>query len=181
MWLIDRTWKPREGWSRPALTVEDNQHHHDTSQETPGGIIMAVRHTTRTPTSFTRVHDPVPKPATRITQDFAAAMAQGRRPVPFRTRKLSPGTAMVLCPRGHGRVAHRRNHTSPKARGTHVPRAFPIPQAKPRPSDTDTAKPEEHIRSTMFFPRTPRQTGRTIPTHDFLPIYTFPNQKNNIL
>lgn len=112
MWLIDRTWKPREGWSRPALTVEDNQHHHDTSQETPGGIIMAVRHTTRTPTSFTRVHDPVPKPATRITQDFAAAMAQGRRPVPFRTRKLSPGTAMVLCPRGHGRVAHRRNHTS---------------------------------------------------------------------
>ncbi len=62
MWLIDRTWKPREGWSRPALTVEDNQHHHDTSQDNPGGIIMAAR----TPTSFnTRVHDPVPKSATR--------------------------------------------------------------------------------------------------------------------
>ena len=39
---------------------------------------------------------------------FAAAMAQERRPVPFRTRKLRPGTAMVLHPTGCGRVARRR-------------------------------------------------------------------------
>ena len=39
---------------------------------------------------------------------FAAAMAQVRRPVPFRTRKLRPGTAMVLHPTGCGRVARRR-------------------------------------------------------------------------
>ena len=122
MWLIDRTWKPREGWSRPALTVEDNQHHHDEAGK-------PRRHHGGTNTkSLTRVHDPVPEPppADRIT-DFAAAMAQGRRPVPFRTRKLRPGTAMVLCPRGHGRVAHRRNHTSqdpepaPPARGPRIP------------------------------------------------------------
>ena len=37
-------------------------------------------------------------------------MAQVRRPVPFRTRKLRPGTAMVLHPRGCGRVARRRIH-----------------------------------------------------------------------
>ena len=39
---------------------------------------------------------------------FAVAMAQVRRPVPFRTRKLRPGTAMVLHSRGCGRVARRR-------------------------------------------------------------------------
>ena len=156
-WLIGRTWKPREGWSRPALTVEDNQHHHDEAGK-------PRRHHGGTNTkSLTRVHDPVPEPppADRIT-DFAAAMAQGRRPVPFRTRKLSPGTAMVLCPRGHGRVAHRRNHTSPKARGTHVPRAFPVSRAQRRTPDTDTAEPGEHI--------TPR---------DLHPMNTPPNRKNN--
>ena len=35
-------------------------------------------------------------------------MAQERRPVPFRTRKLRPGTAMVLHSTGCGRVARRR-------------------------------------------------------------------------
>ncbi|QQQ89800.1 hypothetical protein [Bifidobacterium animalis] len=76
---------------------------------------------------------------------------------------------------GHGRVAHRRNHTSPKARGTHVPRAFAYPKqpphgqagAVPRPGRTiptaRTATREEHI--------TPR---------DFHPMNTTPNQKNNI-
>lgn len=39
---------------------------------------------------------------------FAAVMAQVRRPVPFRTRKLRPGTAMVLHSTGCGRVARRR-------------------------------------------------------------------------
>ena len=41
---------------------------------------------------------------------FAVVMAQVRRPVPFRTRKLRPGTAMVLHSRGWGRVARRRIH-----------------------------------------------------------------------
>ncbi len=39
---------------------------------------------------------------------FAAVMAQVRRPVPFRTRKLRPGAAMVLHSEGCGRVARRR-------------------------------------------------------------------------
>ena len=42
---------------------------------------------------------------------LAAAMARGRRPVPFRTWKLRPGTAMVLHPAGCGRVARRRTNT----------------------------------------------------------------------
>ena len=67
-------------------------------------------------TATNRVHCPVPEPPhaggkPRFPADnprFAAAMAQERRPVPFRTRKLRPGTAMVLHPTGCGRVARRR-------------------------------------------------------------------------
>src|SRR5947208_8873576 len=36
-------------------------------------------------------------------------MAEGKRPVPFRTRKLSPPALMVLHPPGCGRVRHRRH------------------------------------------------------------------------
>ena len=43
-----------------------------------------------------------------VHSGFAVVMAQVRRPVPFRTRKLRPGTAMVLHSRGCGRVARRR-------------------------------------------------------------------------
>ena len=45
-----------------------------------------------------------------VHSGFAVVMAQVRRPVPFRTRKLRPGTAMVLHSRGCGRVARRRIH-----------------------------------------------------------------------
>ena len=55
---------------------------------------------------------------------FAAAMAQGRRPDPFRTRKLRPGTAMVLHPEGCGRVARRRTQTSQGGDTTSVPPPF---------------------------------------------------------
>ena len=45
-----------------------------------------------------------------------AVIAWGKRPVPFRTRKLSPPAPMVLHPGGCGRVGHRR-HTNPKQGG----------------------------------------------------------------
>src|SRR5215217_3815095 len=41
---------------------------------------------------------------TRVT----AVIAWGKRPVPFRTRKLRPTAPMVLHPGGCGRVGHRR-------------------------------------------------------------------------
>ena len=124
-WSIGRTWKPREGWSRPVLMVERqptstrprgcvaqdpagpregaqgarSSHAHD--QSTATRIASIVRSPNR--------HTPAGNP--RFPADnprFAAAMAQERRPVPFRTRKLRPGTAMVLHPTGCGRVARRR-------------------------------------------------------------------------
>ena len=55
-------------------------------------------------------HGPIPPGSFRgRSTRFAAAMARVRRPVPFRTRKLRPCTAMVLHPRGCGRVARRRS------------------------------------------------------------------------
>ena len=40
------------------------------------------------------------------------SIAAGKRPVPFRTRKLSLHTLMVLQPGGCGRVSHRRHQTT---------------------------------------------------------------------
>ena len=90
-----------------------------------------------------RVHCPVPGPSRsdppgvsrgRSTR-FAAAMARVRRPVPFRTRKLRPCTAMVLHPRGCGRVARRRFHTIrfPPGRAPTGSRGVPrFPRARTR-------------------------------------------------
>ena len=122
-WSIGRTWKPREGWSRPVLMVERqptstrprgcvaqdpagpregaqgarSSHAHDQSTATASIVRSPNRHTPAGNPCF-----PADNPR------FAAAMAQERRPVPFRTRKLRPGTAMVLHPTGCGRVARRR-------------------------------------------------------------------------
>ena len=137
-WLIGRTWKPREGWSRPVLTVE-RQHTHPPrqgwqEQASPGRqgdtlhvtwINPSVASTIRSPTR----HDPPREHVETRSRGmyntrFAAAMAQGRRPDPFRTRKLRPGTAMVLHPEGCGRVARRRTQTSQGGDTTSVPPPF---------------------------------------------------------
>ena len=42
---------------------------------------------------------------------LSVVMAEGERPVPSRTRKLSPPAPMVLHPPGCGRVGRRRHQT----------------------------------------------------------------------
>ena len=154
-WSIDRTWKPRKGRSRPALMVEDNT----TPPPLRGGGIDTTANETcgnehERPQAIdneTRVHRPVPEPSPRPapprkrragTTEFAAVMAWGRRPVPFRTRKLRPSTAMVLHSEGCGRVAHRRSttHKGPRtahaATGplSHTPTPNTHPEAHPAPT-----------------------------------------------
>ena len=123
-WSIGRTWKPREGWSRPVLMVERQPTStrprgcvaQDPAGPREGAQGARSSHAHDQSTATNRVHCPVPEPPhaggkPRFPADnprFAAAMAQERRPVPFRTRKLRPGTAMVLHPTGCGRVARRR-------------------------------------------------------------------------
>ena len=102
-----------------------------------------------------RVHCPVPGPSRsdppgvsrgRSTR-FAAAMARVRRPVPFRTRKLRPCTAMVLHPRGCGRVARRRFHT------------IRFPPVEPPRAPGGFLFPPTHARAGRATGRTGRENG----------------------
>ena len=71
-----------------------------------------------------------------VQSGFAVVMAQVRRPVPFRTRKLRPGTAMVLHSRGCGRVARRRIQRwgFPSSFGSGNPLfLFVVPARRPEP------------------------------------------------
>ena len=163
-WLIGRTWKPREGWSRPVLMVERQP-----TSTRPGGV---WRRTRQGPAKAHREHvltrarsvnsnesRPLsgPRTATRRRETpcfpadnprFAAAMAQERRPVPFRTRKLRPGTAMVLHPTGCGRVARRRTTRQGPPDEANNPRG---------PTHTQTQQPTG-MRSTHLI----RFTGATV-------------------
>ena len=122
-WSIGRTWKPAR-WSRPVLMVEQPTSTRPrgcvarrTGRAREGAqehflVLTRARSVNKKPRPLSG-----PRTATRRRETpcfpadnprFAAAMAQERRPVPFRTRKLRPGTAMVLHPTGCGRVARRR-------------------------------------------------------------------------
>ena len=132
---IGRRWKSREGWSRPVLTGERGTLFPTLVGRVSscGGFLvgwqgmlflvvttMLVRRLiclrplsgSRTATTGIVVGSVAGRRFSgrpyRI--GFAVVMAQVRRPVPFRTRKLRPGTAMVLHSRGCGRVARRRIH-----------------------------------------------------------------------
>ena len=179
-WSIGRTWKPREGWSRPVLMVERqptstrprgcvaqdpagpregaqgarSSHAHD--QSTATRIASIVRSPNR--------HTPAGNP--RFPADnprFAAAMAQERRPVPFRTRKLRPGTAMVLHPTGCGRVARRRTTLTGSPDTPQRYRGFPYIRNRPRPEPARAPGPPRiPMRPTPgTIPGQPRRRGRT--------------------
>jgi hypothetical protein len=45
-----------------------------------------------------------------VFDSVSVVLASGKRPVPFRTRKLSLIAPMVLQPKGCGRVGHRRTY-----------------------------------------------------------------------
>ena len=135
---IGRRWKSREGWSRPVLTGERGTLFPipllvgDWVSSCGGflvgwqGMLFLVVTMMIGKAFIARVRCPVPGPPRPESWSvplpaagfsgrpyrigFAVVMAQVRRPVPFRTRKLRPGTAMVLHSRGCGRVARRRIH-----------------------------------------------------------------------
>ena len=133
---IGRRWKSREGWSRPVLTGERGTLFPiplgDWVSSCGGflvgwqGTLFLVVTTTmlvrrliclrplsgsRTATTGIVAGSVAGRSVWLAVQSgFAVVMAQVRRPVPFRTRKLRPGTAMVLHSRGCGRVARRRIH-----------------------------------------------------------------------
>ena len=134
---IGRRWKSREGWSRPVLTGERGTLFpipllgwglglvlwwfsrwmarnavscgHDDAGKAFDLLASVVRFPDRHDRNRGRFRcRPPPWLGLAVQSGFAVVMAQVRRPVPFRTRKLRPGTAMVLHSRGCGRVARRR-------------------------------------------------------------------------
>ena len=131
---IGRRWKSREGWSRPVLTGERGTLFPIPLGDwvsSCGGFLVGWQGTlflvvamtilvrrliclrplsgSRTATTGIVAGSVAGRSVWLAVQSgFAVVMAQVRRPVPFRTRKLRPGTAMVLHSRGCGRVARRR-------------------------------------------------------------------------
>src|SRR5581483_3790707 len=72
-----------QGLASTSRFTGPQPHHHPGSETGPGGLLWG-------------------------TGDVAAAMAVGKRPDPFRTRKLSPPAPRVLPGRPGGRAGHRR-------------------------------------------------------------------------
>ena len=99
-------------------------------------------HSCNTRFPATRAHQTPGRCGARVT----AVIAWGKRPVPFRTRKLRPTAPMVLHPGGCGRVGHRRNIITRSRTPNHVggPPAF-----KAQPGN--------------FLPWTQASTSRTSP------------------
>lgn len=85
-------------------------------------------------------------------------MAQVRRPVPFRTRKLRPGTAMVLHSTGCGRVARRRTTRTGSPDTLKVPGLPAYPKPTPTQTHTGTGT-SPHTRTQTGHPGTHTATG----------------------
>ena len=168
-WSIGRTWKPREGWSRPVLTDERQHSFPDLFGERII-LLQTIPYGNEHGMNTRRINASRPlsgsQAATRpadlgvwpYKRRFAAVMAQVRRPVPFRTRKLRPGTAMVLHSTGCGRVARRRT-TRTGSPLEHTPQgAFAYPKHS-RP------KPTHPHKNTRGFSHARTQTGHLRHPH----------------
>ena len=106
--MIGRNWKHSNVWRRPVLIHQTNQH--PVFQQTTHRTLFAS--TMQSLTQHTQnCHNDISILIITITSTPKMCrwlIAAGKRPVPFRTRKLSPPAPMVLLPGGSGRVGYRR-------------------------------------------------------------------------
>ena len=95
--------------------------------------------------SDTTPEHPLKREGNNVLKVCRWSIAAGKRPVPFRTRKLSLHTLMVLQPGGCGRVSHRRHQTTKtqQRRGRHTTALF---LAFYQPSQLVEAVGTTHIR-----------------------------------
>ena len=106
----------------PRLAPQPNTSTSSTTDVTP----QIYRHHTPPP----RWEEKTVRQVARVT----AVIAWGKRPVPFRTRKLRPTAPMVLHPRECGRVGHRRttlSNTRKRRRAPHHQVRGPSPLTPP--------------------------------------------------
>ena len=139
---IGRRCKPGNGLSRPVLIGRHEPHTH-THPRTPARARAPGRAANQT----TRVHyaaqnQPTPPPprgptttAHHTPPPSRRPQRAGKRPEPYRTRKLSPPAPMVLPPPGSGRVGHHRNTHQPTGpRGAGAPTRRPPHAGRPTPA-----------------------------------------------
>ena len=115
--MIGRNWKHSNVWRRPVLIHQTNQH--PVFQQTTHRTLFAS--TMQSLTQHTQnCHNDISILIITITSTPKMCrwlIAAGKRPVPFRTRKLSPPAPMVLHSGGCGRVGYRRpnnfKHSTP--------------------------------------------------------------------
>ena len=149
----------------PSRGGRNKREHHSDDRETPctsHGSILRSR-----PLSGPQPTTPAPTGVMARGMDnrrFAAAMAQGRRPDPFRTRKLRPGTAMVLHPEGCGRVARRRTQTTQGGDTTRAPSLSAYPGHTREHARMITTGHAGHARRIPYPDTRHRHTGTT-PHH----------------
>src|SRR6266540_7186169 len=91
-------------------------HYATLNQHTPGSAPRAPKRATRAPRAHhaSEGHTGDAAPVDKFTA-LRRPIAEGKRPDPFRTRKLSPPAPMVLHPRECGRVGRRRTTTQFRA------------------------------------------------------------------
>ncbi len=88
-----------------------------------------------------------------LFRSVSVVLASGKRPVPFRTRKLSLIAPMVLQPKGCGRVGHRRTQPTgwvPVENPQQVlpgPSPFLCPQPAPHPAPRRHPGPRPRIHA----------------------------------
>ena len=110
---IGRVWKRCEAWSLPVLIprgftleacrkADEDQKINDLRCRVHASVSVSI--------SF---YDLLIK-----NKNFLVAMVLGKHPIPFRTRKLSPDTPMVLRGQLRGRVGCCQDHNRPKPKAS---------------------------------------------------------------
>ena len=117
---------------------------------------------------YTRVHSTIPQHHHTHNNPTAVAVviAPGKRPVPYRTRKLSLDTPMVLHPPGCGRVGHHRH--PPLTRGPHHTPTTPHQPRHGQPHRTHTATTPPRA-TTPQAPTAAASTKKEPPPHHTTP------------
>src|SRR6266496_3685316 len=113
-----------------------------------------------------RIHSTALKPHTTcgVFHSVSVVIASGKRPVPFRTRKLSLTAPMVLQPKGCGRVGHRRTQFRKGGPGP-VETQSPGPGPPFRIPRTRSCRPPDHACRPPDHACAPPDHTRYAPNH----------------
>ena len=154
------------GTNRPTRTTHTHTHAHPPARERRGG------RRTRPRVHYAAQNQPTPPPHTRgaghqgprTTTPPPSRRPQraGKRPDPYRTRKLSPPAPMVLPPPGSGRVGHHRDTHHRPARGRR-PNQAPTP-TRAKPTNTPLQHNEAHGGALLCGPLALRWTTAVRPS-----------------